>query len=199
MISFDQSRCIILPSLASHCNGEISSRWEGIQILSAESRFSRDDTIDNVPLKQLIFEIHIRNSVAEDLKLPWEKGIFAVIFSGNATSSLIKLPSLPSIQYAPVPAQAESVTCKKRKMLKIACNAVEIFHVISDEDYEQKISVQWTRIIVLRFSIFEDWDLQVSSGHHMRAFLQAGDRQEALEVIRDCFGNRSPSTACKRA
>ena len=188
----------MLPSLPSHSSGETSSGWEGVQILSAESRFSRDDATDNAPLKQLIFETHARNPIAEDLKLPWEKGIFSDIFSGNTTPSLLKLPNLPSIQHAPVPAQTEPVTCKKRKMHKIACSVVEIFRDMSDEDYDQKISVQWTRATVLWLSVFEGCDLQVSSGHHVRAFLQAGDRQGALEVIRDCFGNRSPSTACKR-
>ena len=83
-------------------------------------------------------------------------------------------------------------------MHKIACSVIEIFRDMSDEDYEQKLTVQWTRATVLWLSVLEGCDLQVSSGHHVRAFLQAGDRQGALEVIRDCFGNRSPSTACKR-
>ena len=103
----------MLPSPPSQSSGEISSGWEGIQLLSTEGRFSRDDMTDNAPLRQLVFETHARNPIAEDLKLPWEKGIFSDIFSGSVTPSLLKLPSLPSIQHAPVPAQAEPVVCKK--------------------------------------------------------------------------------------
>ena len=73
---------------------------------------------------------------------------------------------------------------------------------MSDEDYEQKLTVQWTKATSLWLSVFEgcnlQCNLQVSSGHHVRAFLEVGDRLGALEIIRDCFGNRSPSTACKR-
>ena len=188
----------MFPSPPSQSSGEVSSGWEGIQLLPTEGRFSRDDTTDIASLRQLVFETHARNPIAEDLKLPWEKGIFSDIFSGNVTPSLLKLPGLPSIQHAPVPAQAEPVVCRKRKLHKVACSVIEIFRDMSDEDYEQKLTVQWTKATVLWLSVFEGCDLQVSSGHHVRAFLQAGDRQGALEVIRDCFGNRSPSTACKR-
>ena len=188
----------MLPSPPSHSSGETSSGWEGIQVLPLEGKFSREDTTDLSPLKQLIFETHARNPIAEDLKLSWEKGIFSDIFSGSVIPSALKPPSLPSAQHAPIPAPLEEVACKKRKVQKIACSVVDIFRVMSDEDYEQKVTVQWTRATVLWLSVLEGCDLQVSAGHPVRAFLQAGDRQGALEVIRDCFGNRSPSTACKR-
>ena len=126
----------MLPSEPLQSSGEISSGWEGVQFIPAEGRFSRDDPLDIAPLKQLVFETHVRNPLAEDLKLPWEKGIFSDIFSGSTAPSVLKLPSLPSIQHAPVPTPAEAVVCKKRKLHKIACSVVEIVRVISDEDYE---------------------------------------------------------------
>ena len=169
-----------------------------MHVLSAESRFAREDPTDVGPLNRLIFETHARNPISDDLKLPWEKGIFSDIFSGDAVPSVLKLPSVPSIPHAPVPIPAETTVCKKRKMHKVASSVVDIFRVMSDDDYEQKLTVQWTRATVLWLSVFEGCDLQVSSGHHVRAFLEVGDRQGALEIIRDCFGNRSPTTACKR-
>ena len=119
----------MLSSPPSHSSGEISSGWEGVQISSGDGRFSRDDSTDTEPLKQLIFDTRARNPISEDLKLPWEKGIFSDIFSGSPIPSMLKPPCLPAIQHAPMPAPVETITCKKRKMHKIACSVVEVFRL----------------------------------------------------------------------
>ena len=69
---------------------------------------------------------------------------------------------------------------------------------LSDQDYEKKVDLQWTRALATWLAILEGSRFDSLVGYHVQERLFQQDREGALVVIRDACGVRSPNTVLKR-
>ena len=137
-------------------------------------------------------------------RLPWEQGVFAEIF--NPANDLVShamhlLPPLPGGPTSGFDEEKQTAPAIDPE-LDVRGADMPIFakHVkaLSDQDYEKKVDLQWTRALATWLAILEGSRFDSLVGYHVQERLSQQDREGALVVIRDACGVRSPNTVLKR-
>lgn len=139
--------------------------------------------------------------VDDSLKLPWETGVMAEIFGGR------DLPALPSCVGLAEKAVVESLDAGDNAMSSIVASeflqSAKYVHAVKSmpdvsyfESKHQKLDLacgQWLNILGL------DWSAS-GIGPQLASALQADyTGHDATEILKACFGVKSPSTLLKRA
>ena len=137
-------------------------------------------------------------------RLPWEQGVFAEIFNpGNdlVSHAMHLLPPLPGGPTSGFDEEKQTAPAIDPE-LDVRGADMPIFakHVkaLSDQDYEKKVDLQWTRALATWLAILEGSRFDSLVGYHVQGRLSQQDREGALVVIRDACGVRSPNTVLKR-
>eukprot|EP00434_Breviolum_minutum_P031926 symbB.v1.2.028233.t1/scaffold2972.1/size66174/2 len=137
-------------------------------------------------------------------RLPWEQGVFADIFNpGNdlVSHAMHLLPPLPGGPTSGFDEEKQTAPAIDPE-LDVRGADMPIFakHVkaLSDQDYEKKVDLQWTRALATWLAILEGSRFDSLVGYHVQERLSQQDREGALVVIRDACGVRSPNTVLKR-
>ena len=86
----------------------------------------------------------------------------------------------------------------KRSLEQDLPGFANIIKSIADVDFVQARETTWLRALTLWLGILEGCDLERSMGDLLFECLTTGNRQNALEIIRDARGTRSPKTVLKR-
>eukprot|EP00438_Fugacium_kawagutii_P024211 Skav223072 [mRNA] locus=scaffold419:156706:166109:+ [translate_table: standard] len=176
---------------------EPSVQWEGDHTAMLQSAVAASEWNQMIAASFAQFR-----DTPTDMLLPWEQGVFADIFGdAGATSSqeleCVGLPESGALYYD----VTTSVQTALSDVVDDSCDAKYLKAVrgIADmtyfEDKSQKLEVacgHWLKIISL------DWD-SFGIGNQLATCLQADHTGgTAIEVLKACFGVKSPSTISKR-
>ena len=152
-----------------------------------------------------------RRSAIEDdqLKLPWESGIFKSIFSDDSMVSLLptQVLSVPgevlcgpsqegSSSSGAMPEPKPLAWLSRDIVLPIHICAIK---VLPDRDFFQELDVLWSHAVDKWLRIFEILGYSGLLGDALASELCLEDGGRSREMVRDSMGIKSPRTAIKRA
>ncbi len=150
-----------------------------------------------------------RLSVMEDeqLKLPWESGIFKSIFDDDSTVSLLpaQVLSVPGdVLCAPSfeGASSSSVVPEPKQFSWLSRDVVLPIHtcaikVLPDRDFFQELDALWLHAVDKWLRIIEILGYPGLLGDALETCSPDGGKSR--EMVRDSMGIKSPRTAIKRA
>ena len=166
--------------------------------MSATAQGSASDSNVDSALDNLIFEAAFANTRSPSLSLPWETGILGQIFGNEDPFLATELPHILTMDSSGNDVATASSSTRKRARASEIAGYAKVIKSIPDADFVEATETRWTRALALWLSLLEGCDLQTSVGEHVYSMLVEGRRTKALDILRDCFGTKSPHTVLKR-
>ena len=169
-----------------------------------------DKAVSKRDYESLLMTARISALEDDQLKLPWESGVFKAIFSDEPTISLLptQVLSVPSDVLAVPPnegASSSDVAPPEPKQLAWMSRDVALpihscaVKVLPDRDFFQELDMLWYRAVDKWLRIFEILGYPGLLGDSILIELSQADGGNSREMVRDSMGIKSPRTAIKRA
>ena len=169
----------------------------------------KDSAVSKRDYESLLMTARLSAIEDDQLKLPWESGIFKSIFDDEPTVSLLPAQVLsvpgdlfcvPSLEGA-----SSSSVVPEPKQLPWASRDVELpihtcaIEVLPDLDFFQELDSLWVRATDKWLRIFEILGFPGVLGESLALETQSLDGGKSREMVRDSMGIKSPRTAIKSA
>ena len=168
-----------------------------------------DKAVSKRDYESLLMTARISALEDDQLKLPWESGVFKAIFSDEPTISLLptQVLSVPGDVLAVPPNEGASSSTGEPEPKHLAWMSRDValpihscaVKVLPDRDFFQELDMLWYRAVDKWLCIFEILGYPGLLGDSIWIELSKVDGGNSREMVRDSMGIKSPRTAIKRA
>ena len=195
------------PQLDSISEGTLGD-WD-TSLVETNCVRQEDKAVSKRDYESLLMTARLSAIEDDQLKLPWESGIFKSIFSDDSMVSLLPTQVLsvpgdvlcgPSQEGASssgaMPEPKQFAWLSRDIVLPIHICAIK---VLPDRDFLQELDVLWVHAVDKWLRVFEILGYSGLLGEALASELCLPGGGRSREMVRDSMGIKSPRTAIKRA
>ena len=201
------SDAFVPPQLDNISEGTLGD-WDTSLVESKVAR-QEDKAVSKRDYESLLMTARISAIEDDQLKLPWESGIYKSIFSDDPIVSLLptQVLTVPGDVVCGPPQEASSSSGAVSEPKPLAWLSRDValpihicaIKVLPDNDFFQELDVLWSRAIDKWLRIFEILGYPGLLGDALATELCLEDGGRSRDMVRDSMGIKSPRTAIKRA
>ena len=201
------SDAFVPPQLDNISEGTLGD-WDTSLVESKVAR-QEDKAVSKRDYESLVMTARISAIEDDQLKLPWESGIYKSIFSDDPIVSLLptQVLTVPGDVGCGPPQEASSSSGAVSEPKPLAWLSRDValpihicaIKVLPDNDFFQELDVLWSRAIDKWLRIFEILGYPGLLGDALATELCLEDGGRSRDMVRDSMGIKSPRTAIKRA